>query len=220
MPFQCAVLRFGLYSLSGQYLLRHFIRIKFLGLLVLFNFFTSAEFGGRLARLAFISVAIFAVIPSMGSELPKGRLVLPELLVLLEILNLSVCLLQSYLGRDRDYSASPWHWESDPWYLVIVAEHLLTILITFGMYIVFKCHWEPQYKTLPPGTQPSQQHRQFFLRASSKQRVLAWNNPDCRQYFSSLRPPPVATYKKFAHSQEPIPSRKIKPTLAPIIPRP
>ena len=64
VPFQHAQITFLLYSVSFVYIIRILVRLKFLALLVIFNFFTSANFDGRVARLAFISVGVFGIVPA------------------------------------------------------------------------------------------------------------------------------------------------------------
>ena len=98
-------MRFGLYSISTNYLLRSFFRFKFLGILVMFNYFTSADFSGRMGRLAFITVGLFALIPSLQASLPiTSSVVFPEMLVMAEQINVLLCVIQSYIGRNNDYS--------------------------------------------------------------------------------------------------------------------
>ena len=78
MPHERAVLRFGMYTITSNYLLRAFFRFKFLGILVIFNYFTNADFGGRMGRLAFLTVGLFALLPTFQASLPvAGTIVMP-----------------------------------------------------------------------------------------------------------------------------------------------
>ena len=94
-----------------------------------------------MGRLAFITVGLFALLPSLQASLPvTSTVVLPELFVIAEQINVLLCVIQSYIGHNNDYATHRYEWESDPWFIIAIILHVLSMAITFGQYLYFRCY--------------------------------------------------------------------------------
>ena len=202
-----------MYTISGTYIARPFFRFKFLGTLVMFNYFTNADFAGRMGRLAFLTVGLFALLPVMQASLPvTTTLVLPEILVIVEQINVLLCVISSYQGRNNDYTKERYKWEEDPWFLIALCLHLLSIFITVGQYFYFKCVTEAQFHVPPEleadrdkksKTETKSAMKMMFALVSTKLIVIDWKNIDCRRHFNRYKGQVFQAWKEFVNDRPP-----------------
>lgn len=123
-----------------------FLPILLLAIITLAIFFQDFGFAGRIASIATLMVAYSAFLPTVRESLPPSpNMTMFDVILYSLIFTSLLCLIRSWIDRERDTTVDPYDWATDPFYIAsVVIVALSGFIVVLGL-LIHKCKWERYY---------------------------------------------------------------------------
>ena len=113
---------------------------------VCINIYLGYDLSMRISNSTTLNLTLFALVPTIRSQLPcTPHVILTELLLYTIAITLTLNLIQSYFVSGYTYD-TPYFWQSDPWFILSVAFTVFTVVVIGILSLIHKYYWQPRYK--------------------------------------------------------------------------